>query len=189
MRVVIAVEPSIEVAERLVLLQEDLADSLHALGVDAVWTRGDELRLILRVADLDEGELGYARATVREHVAPLKPFRIETRGSTFLPDDATPRLLAVDTGDGDEHLTILRDAVQTGLSRLALPEEPTPWRPLIRVGRMKTSHASNPLTGVLRRFSDTSYGHTDVTSLIITTSELVDGRVRTRLVDRLPLAG
>lgn len=201
MRVIIAIEPSIAVVERIALLQEDLADALHALGFDAAWNRAHEIRLVLWTGDMEDGELGHARIALRERLADLGPFEFDTRGTHFAPGEDSPRLLVVEAARGAEQLGTLRAAVVEALGGSAgadgsaavdgrpLEGEAPEWRPLIRVGRMKTSHATHPASGVLRPYSETAYGTSAVTDVLVVTTELVGGRVRSRLVDRVDLAG
>lgn len=187
MRVIVAVEPSIAVVERLVLLQEDVSDALHALGVDAVWNRADELRLVLTAHDMSEGDLGHARMALRETLGALQPVPFETKGTTFEPSEDSPRILAAGTGEGADALARLRASVVDALVRLSLPPDLGEWRPLLRVGRMKTSHASNPVQGVIRAYADTSYGRSTAHEVLVVASEAVGGKVHTRLVDRVPI--
>lgn len=189
MRLIVALEPAIPVAERLVLLQEDLADPLHLLGAETRWVAPESLRLTLVAAEIDPGALAFARIAVREAVASAAPFAFTVQGSRFVPDEAQPRLVTVAVTEGADAVASLRDRVFAALAPVGIVAPETPWEPMLAVGRLQTNAHTPPLTGVLRPYSETSYGESTATDLLVATTELSGARVRTRVVDRVTLSG
>lgn len=188
LRLIVAIEPAIPVAERLVLLQEDLADPLHLLGAETRWVAPESLRLTLVAAEIEPGAVAFARIAVRESAATVEPVTFSLRGSRFVLDESQPRLVAVSVEHGAEAIAALRDRVFSALAPVGIAPPETPWEPLLAVGRLQTNAHTPPLTGVLRPYSETSYGESTAADLLVATTELHGARVRTRIVDRVALA-
>ncbi len=190
MRLTIALEPAIPVAERLILLQEDLSDPFHLLGADARWVPPESIRLVLYTGEIEQGALGFARVALREALQTVAPFDYETYGSRFVPDENQPRLVAVGTRAGAEALSALRDVTLTALRPTGpTDEDQLEWRPLTAIARLKTQPGTPPLTGVLRPYSETEYGTSRAVDVVVSVTEVHGGQVRARQLERIPLAG
>jgi 2'-5' RNA ligase len=187
LRVVIAIEPAIPVAERIVLLQEDLTDPFRLLGAEVEWTPAERLRLVLGTVVLEERLLGHVRDQLRARLADVAPVRFETTGALFVPDTSSPRLLAVGTGGGAEALTSLHELVAALLSEVGAPLPDRPWKPWMQVARLRTGPTTSPLDGTVRPYSETQFGATDADEVLLGRAEVTAGAPRHTVVDRIVL--
>lgn len=188
MRLTVAIEPALPVAERLVLLQEDLADPLHHLTADAAWVPAESLRLVLDTRPMDEGALAFARTAVHDACRLAAPFEMQVVGASFVPTPEQPRLVAV-TVVATDALTALQARIEEALRPVSPPPTEVPWRPMISLGRLKTDDRTLPLGGVLRPYSETEFGITQVHDLVLSVTETRRGKVYSRQLDRLSLSG
>lgn len=186
MKAFVALEPSIAVCERLVLLQEDLDDPIHLLGGEIAWRRGDQLRVLLRGFDVEPNHIGWLEGALAESLAALAPPTFSLRGTRFLPSEDRAQFLVTEAASQDGSLERVVSVVNDVLDARGIPRSAGEWRPLLQVGRLRTTDLSPRLHGVARPFSETEYGATTADSAVLWTSTLAAGSLRTRQVRRLP---
>lgn len=186
MRAFVALEPSIEVCERLVLLQEDLADPIHLLGGEIVWRRGDQLRVLLRSFETDPSQLGWIEGALAEALARLKPPSFVIHSTRFLPSEDRAQLLVADVVPDSDGLAVAIATINEVLASRGIAAPLSEWQPLLQIGRLRTTDLSPRLHGVARPFSETPYGSSTCHSAVLSTTTVSRGRLRARQVRRLP---
>ena len=182
---VVSLELSIEVTESLVLLQEDLAQPFRLLGIDAAMVPADRLRLVLRcIRGGEEGALLPLREGLRAVASSCAPFALTTTGTTFLPNEDTGRLLAVGHTDGADRASALARQVGALTDRLGLPPAEAEWASWIQLARVRTPRERALLAGVVRSYSETTFGVSQVTGLVLERHGLKRGRAARATVER-----
>ena len=174
--------------ERLVLLQEDVADPIRLLGGEITWSTAERIRLNLRGGEINPDALHWLRGALRELGEDAKAPEFSVRGARFLPDETTSRLMVAGIGDGLESVETLRERVDEA-TRTLMEDEAGAWAPLIQLGRLRVESDPPTLAGVLRPFSETDFGQTTASHLILVATEVVRGAATSRLVERIPLRG
>ncbi len=184
MRYIIAIEPAISVAERLVLLQEELDDPIRQLGADVRWTPAIHLRLVLRIlSDLDEASSHHLFGELDEWFTHRKSFEFSIGGTQMLPSEDLPRMITVGpsecAGLGD-----LRDGLNDFLSKHGVASEPLAWEPSMLIGRIVSPDRPPALHGLVNAYTDTAYGSTTVREIVTCRSEVIAGIARTSVLRR-----
>lgn len=185
-RLIYALEPGLPVIDRLLLLQEDLAEPLRQLGAEVRWTAADQLRLVLRVLDVPAGAAvdrlrDQARSVARSH----GEFSFGVFGTAFDPTEDAARLLYAGTGPEDAGVAELRRRLDRAIEDAGVPLDPRPWFPRILLGRLRTPRGPVDLEGVLRRHAETDWGRHPIREMVVLQSTLQAGVARMRVVERL----
>ncbi len=180
MRAFLALEPSIAVCERLVLLQEDLSDPLHHLGGDITWRRGEQLRLVVRGFDLRPEQAGWVAGIAKAVVSASPPIEFSLKSAAFLPSADRAQFVGVRVDSGLEAIQALRAALEPELLAAGVEAEATEWAGMLQLGRMRTLEYRPTLSGVVRPYSETDFGSSKTESAVLVTTELVAGRTRER---------
>src|SRR5690554_2341427 len=126
-RLFIAVDLSIGVVEKLVVLQEDLQRQFSARlgdGLNMRWVDAPNIHLTLKfLGETDEALLPMIGQTLAKLGQPLFPFEVECQGMGAFPDASRPRVLwaGMDTRGG-EVLGLLQQAIERDLSELGIAE-------------------------------------------------------------------
>lgn len=189
MRVFLALEPSIAVCERLVLLQEDLSDPLHHLDGDITWRRAEQLRLIIRGFEIRPDQAAWISGIAKSVVAATGAIEFSLRSTEFLPSAERAQFVAVQVDRGAEAIEALRSALEPELLAAGVSPEATEWVPKVQLGRLRTLQYRPTLSGVARPYSETEFGVTKAESAVLVTTDLVGGRARERQSTRLLFGG
>mgnify|MGYP001466995400 CR=1 FL=1 len=185
---VVSLELSIEVTESLVLLQEDLAEPFRLLGIDAAMVPADRLRLVLHcIRGGEDGALLPLREGLRAVASSCTSFSLTTAGTRFLPDEDTGRLLAVGHTDGTNRASALARQVAALTDRLGLPSSESEWANWVQLARVRTPRDRALLAGVVRSYSETTFGVSQVKGLVLERHALKRGRATRATVERFPL--
>lgn len=189
MRAFLALEPSLAVCERLVLLQEDLSDPIHHLDGEVAWRRGDQLRVLIRGFEISPSQLRWVEGALAQALAPLKPIEFTVRGTRFTPSEDCARFLVAGIEIDADVLASLQRVVDSVLQGAGVRAEDREWAPELVIGRLRTVDRHPRLGGVVRAFSETLHGTTTASSAVLTTTELSSDRVRSRQSRRFVLSG
>ena len=186
----LALEPAIPVAERLTVVQEDLAEALHHLGGEMSWTPAEHLRLNLRILENPDGDwlLGL-REQLRQLARSRAPVAWSLQGLSWAPDASIPRLLCAQVPDLPENLAGLQRQIDTLCEALGAASARNEWRPALSLGRLQVPAQPPRLDGLLDRWEHFAWGRTLSREIVITASELQGSVVRWKVVDRIVLAG
>lgn len=188
MRFIVGVELAIPVVDRLVLLQEDLDDSVRQLNGEARWTPAEQIRLNLKIfEDLDAAALPRIRELLAAFCRALRPFSFETAGTRGFPDDTHPRLILTDAQDEGNVLVALREHLERASELIGFSQDSRPWEPAVLIGRVLTPGAPADFRGLLNAYRETRYGPSACRELVLYRSEVVGRRARVRTVDRFAL--
>lgn len=184
MHLVVAIEPSVAIVEQLVVMQEDLADPLRQLGADVEWTPAEQVRLVLRVsANAERGDLARAREVLRTLAKNTVAPTISVHGAFFSPTPEVPRMVMVRAHCPD--LDALQHRIDGGLETAGLGADERAWQPWILVGRLHSSREQPRLSGVLERWSATSFGTFTARELVVSSTRLEGATVRSSIDDRI----
>jgi 2'-5' RNA ligase len=189
MRAFLALEPSIAVCERLVLLQEDLSDPIHHLDGEVAWRRGDQLRLLVRGFEIEPAQLRWVEGALAQALSPLRPIEFTVQGTRFVPSEECARFLVVGVEIATEDVDQLRAAIDPVLTSVGVAPAPQKWVPELVLGRLRTVDRHPRLGGIVRAFSETLHGTTTAGSAVLTTTELAGGRVRAKQSRRFVFTG
>jgi 2'-5' RNA ligase len=186
----LSLEPAIPVAERLTVVQEDLAEALHQLGGEMSWTPAEHMRLNLRIVENPDGDwLLRLREQLRQIARSRGPVAWSLQGLSWAPDASTPRLLCAQVPDMTEGLASLQRQIDTLCEALGAASARNDWHPALALGRLQIPAQAPRLDGLLDRWERSIWGRTLSRELVLTASELQGSTVRWKVIDRVVLAG
>jgi 2'-5' RNA ligase len=187
LRTFIAVDLGKSIRDRLVSLQERLAQS----GAPVKWVELENLHVTLlflgEVEDRDVPAVCRAVADVcREHT----PFPLTVEAAGSFPNARRPRVLWAGIGEGSQELCALHDALETPLLDLGCyRREERRYTPHITIGRVKTERPSDTLAAALARNASWKAGETLIREIQVMSSELTpEGPIYT-VLSRAKLGG
>jgi 2'-5' RNA ligase len=181
---VVAIEPSVAIVEQLIVMQEDLADPLRQLGADVDWTPAEHVRLVLRIsATAERGDRARAREVLRSLAKNTVAPTISVHGAFFAPSPEVPRMVTVRAHCPD--LDGLQHRIDGGLEAAGFGADDRTWQSWILVGRLNASREQPRLSGVLDRWSNTSFGTFTARELVVSTTRLDGATLRTAIDDRI----
>lgn len=190
MRLSLCIDLAIPVVERLVLLQEDLEEPFHHLGIDAEWTAAERLRYAMRVIpDADPSVELRLREVLRTMVSAIAPYRVETFGAQFAPSEEQAQYVVAGHRGGADALASHGRQVEAALETLGVAREVRPAIPVVSLARLKTEREAPVVSGVLRPYSETSFGESEVREWVLYRSEVSRGKEQVRQVERFVLKG
>lgn len=187
-RLWVGIEPSIPVVDRIAVLQEELAEPLHQLGVRVQWIGPEAFRYMLRsVPFVDDAFPGLVRDAVSRIARASGPFDLQTEGTRLQPSLEIPRTVTVGAGEGSDELERLATRVDAALQAAGGPVESRPWTAELLVGRLSTPQRAVDLRGVIEGYARTRYGVTFCRELVVLVSEVVGSDVRWSTISRAEL--
>jgi 2'-5' RNA ligase len=187
LRTFIAVDLGKPIRDRIVSLQEKLAQS----GAPVKWVEVENLHVTLlflgEVEDRTVPAVCQAVADVGQQHAPFT-MTVEAVGS--FPNARRPRVLWVGVGDGVQELCGLHDALEPPLLDLGCyRREERRYTPHITIGRVKTERPSDHLATALAKNTAWKAGEIPVREVLVMSSELTpDGPLYT-VLSRAKLGG
>jgi len=184
-RFVVALDLDIGVVERLVLLQEELADPVRQLGCDVMWTAPDALRMTVSTHDVhNDAETERFRDALRVIAKTTSPISVQVAGTQLFPSESLPRMIVVGTRDGADALDRLHGKLEAAASASG-------WNPLgaykpwIRIGRIRGSDQRPMLQGITSPYAETVYGTSYVKEISLYRSSVVRGEPRLEVRERM----
>ena len=189
-RLFLAVDLSIGVVERLVMLQEAVAARLREHpDVEAVrWVDAPLIHVTLKfLGEAPETMLPELTDRLEALVRPLFPFEVHCRGFGASPDPSRARLLHAGLDDnGAEVMGLLCQAIERDLDAVGFRAEPRPYHPQITLGRLRASRPVD-LRPITDEFADLHIGSSYVRDIVLFESELTRKGPIYRVLDRFPL--
>jgi 2'-5' RNA ligase len=187
LRTFIAVDLGKSIRDRLVSLQERLAQS----GAPVKWVEVENLHVTLlflgEVEDRDVPAVCRAAADVcREHT----PFPLTVEAAGSFPNARRPRVLWAGIGEGTQELCALHDALETPLLELGCyRREERRYTPHITLGRVKSDRPTEKLAAALAKQAGWRGGEIAVQEIQVMSSELKPQGPVYAVLSRARLAG
>jgi 2'-5' RNA ligase len=178
-RLWIAVEPAIPIVDRLLLLQEELEEPLHHLGIPVRWSPGEALRLYLHSAPCgDVSREALVRDAVSAIARSVAPFEWTTEGTEFEPSLEVPRTVSTGTSHGATELQRLAQRLEAAFQSVGFRPDPRPFAANIHIGRVRSSVSAPDVRGVIDAYRATVYGTTFCRELVLLSSSVHGTEVR-----------
>jgi len=186
LRTFIAVDLGKPIRDRLVALQEKLAQT----GAPVKWVEVENLHVTLlflgEVEDRTTPAICQAVAHVCNDLASF-PMTVERAGC--FPNPRRPRILWVGIGDGVQEICQLHDALEPPLLELGCyRREERKYTPHITIGRVKTERPSDKLEPALVKCAGWRAGETTVREVLVMSSELTPQGPAYTILSRSQLA-
>lgn len=189
MNTFLGVELGIQMAERIVVMQEDLSEPLRQLGADVLWTPPHQLRVLLKdFGELLPGQKERLIDLLRAFARATHEFSFSMEAVRFDPSVETPRMLIGEIRDDSGLLEALHTNVEKAAEPLGFRQEIAEWRPWVLIGRCQTHGRRPDLRGVLNAWTGPTLGTTDARELVLFSVERVTQlRARSRVLGRFEL--
>ena len=190
MRLFIAIDVSIKVVENLVLLQEDLQPLIKQLGGRPRWVEAENVHLTLKfIGDIDSALMFTIRDELRELGKNHSPFSFFSQGTGCFPNEEKPRIVYAGIKDGLAQINLLREEIENRLEEKGVQKDNRPFKPHVTVGRIKTSRKEISLAEVIAPYTETEYGESKITEVLLFESRLDPSGPTYRIIERVPLTG
>lgn len=169
-----------EIRDRLVALQEELAEA----APDVKWVEPENLHVtLLFLGEVAQREtLDICRAA-QKAIMDVPAFVISVEGTGCFPNLRRPRTLWVGIGKGSDEIKEVHDAIETPLLEMGnYRRETRGYTPHVTLGRVKGDSPSDVLVKALAKHKTWSAGETIVKAVNVMSSELrSDGPIYTVL--------
>jgi 2'-5' RNA ligase len=178
MRTFIGVPLTLAIRDKLVVLQEQFAES----GVDVKWVEPENLHVtMLFLGEVDAREVLTVCKTVEGVVTAREPFAMRVSGVGCFPNPRRPRTIWAGIEDGSQELVELHDALEPPLMEQGCyRREERAFTPHITLGRVKGESNTLALADAMKQQADWFAGRMTVTEIHVLSSELTkDGPVYT----------
>jgi RNA 2',3'-cyclic 3'-phosphodiesterase len=168
-RTFLAIELEPEVRERLIGLQEKLAQSIP----DVKWVEPENLHLtLLFLGNVDERELPAVCRAAQDAVSELPAFALTIESASCFPNARRPRVLWAGIGSGVQEVVAVHDALETALLELGCyRREERQYTPHITLGRVKSEHPSDRLGQALQKYLAWKGGESRVDEVHVMSSQ------------------
>lgn len=176
LRTFVAVDLGKTIRDRLVSLQERLAQS----GAPVKWVEVENLHVtLLFLGEVDERDVPAVCRVVAETCTAHAPFTIAAETVGCFPNSRRPRTLWVGVGAGTQELCALHDALELPLLDLGCyRREERKYVPHVTVGRVKSERPGANLAAALAKHVAWKAGEVPVRELLVLSSELTpDGPI------------
>jgi 2'-5' RNA ligase len=169
-RTFIAIPVGDEVRQRLVELQETLAEV--APGVK--WVQPANIHLtLLFLGEVDSRELPAICRAVQNTVADHNGFSITVEGAGCFPNARRPRVLWVGIGQGQQEVVAIHDALEKPLLELGCyRREERRYTPHVTLGRIEGNAGTDALSRELAKQKAWKAGELAVDEIHVMSSEL-----------------
>jgi 2'-5' RNA ligase len=179
-RAFLAIEPSEDVLQAMVRLQEKLK---REIGGKMSWTRPQGQHLTLKFfGDISTEDVKNISSVVQNRVAPKLSLNLKIEKPGVFPDVRKPRVLWCGTSGDVEKLSALQKQLDGDFAGIGFPEEDRPFRAHLTLARIKDSHGLTGLGEALTKHSAFTAGEFTCNKLILFQSKLTpQGAVYTKL--------
>jgi 2'-5' RNA ligase len=180
LRTFIAVDVGKPIRERLVSLQERLAQT----GAPVKWVEIDNLHVtLLFLGEVDEREVPAVCRAVADVCQHHRPFLLSVERASSFGNPRRPRTLWVGVNSGAAELRALHDALEPPLLDLGCyRREERKFTPHITIGRVKIDRPNDSLAATLTKLAAWQAGQVHVSEILVLSSELRrDGPIYTVL--------
>lgn len=180
LRTFIAVDLGKAIRDRLVSLQERLAQS----GAPVKWVEAENLHVtLLFLGEVEDRDLPAVCSAVADICREQAPFTMAVEKVGCFGNPRRPRTLWVGVGKGAPEVCAIHDALEAPLLALGCyRREERKYTPHITIGRVRTDRPNNALAAALTKHSGWQAGETLVREILVLSSELTsDGPIYTVL--------
>jgi 2'-5' RNA ligase len=168
-RTFLAVDLAKPIRERIVALQEELAQT----GIEIKWTEPENLHVTLVfLGEVADREVPRVCSIASEAVQGRSPFRLMVETVGCFPNPRRPRIVWVGTGQGKQELVQIHDALEPPLFELGYRREERRYAPHITLGRVKGDRPSERLAATLAKHSGWQGGEMIAQEICVMGSEL-----------------
>ena len=164
-RLFVAADLSVNVVERLVLLQRHV----EAAQLDRVrWVEPGNIHVTLKfLGEVGEELVPFVSEVLRDLSRPLFPFEVTCCRLDAFPDLEQPQVLwAGLDASGAEVMGLLRQTIEQGLSELGFAPDARPFVPHLTLGRVKGTDAVQ-LVEEVKRHRTVDFGVSYVKDLVL----------------------
>lgn len=186
-RLFLALDLSIAVAERMVLIQEELARVLPK-EASARLVAPENIHVTLKfIGEVDALMVPVIATRITEVTRPLFPFEFRCIGAGCFPSNEAAQIVWAGLDDqGAEVMGLLHQTFENELENVGISPDPREYRPHVTLARLRAERAVD-VTGFIETLSDVDLGVNYVRDVILFASELTkDGPVY-RVVQRFAL--
>jgi 2'-5' RNA ligase len=187
LRTFIAVDLGKPIRDRLVSLQERLAES----GAAVKWVEVENLHVtLLFLGEVDERDVPAVCRAAADACKEHAPFTMAIETVGCFPTPRRPRTLWVGVGTGAQELCALHDALEPPLLDLGCyRREERKYTPHVTVGRVKTERRTDTLAAALANQAGWRAGVVPVRELLVLSSELTPNGPIYTVLSRAKLGG
>lgn len=188
-RLFVAVDLSIKVVERLVLVQEELADSVSKRDdVDVRWVDAPNIHVTLKfLGETDPALAELVDERLAALVRPLFPFEVRCEGLGAFPGVDSARVLWAGLDPkGAEVMGLLRLAIERELHELGFGPDEREYKPHVTLGRVRARRPAD-LTDEVAQFETMQIGECWVRDLVLFESILEPDGPRYAVLNRYQL--
>jgi 2'-5' RNA ligase len=170
LRTFIAIDLGKPIRDRLVTLQERLAQS----GAPVKWVEIENLHVtLLFLGEVDERDVPAVCGAVAGVCKENAPFSLSVESVGSFPNTRRPRTLWVGIGAGAQEVCALHDGLEPPLLDLGCyRREERRYTPHITIGRVKTERPSDTLATALAKHAAWQAGEVFVREVLVLSSEL-----------------
>jgi 2'-5' RNA ligase len=170
LRTFLALDPGKPLHERLLSLQEKLAES----GADVKWVESANLHLTLHfLGEVEDRDLAGICRVTSDVAANLERFTVSLHGVGCFPNPRRPRVIWVGVSEGREAVMELHAALEQPLLDLGCyRRESRPFTPHLTLGRVNSDKGSERLTASLAARGNWHGGETSIEEVLVMSSEL-----------------
>jgi 2'-5' RNA ligase len=168
----LAVDVSLEMVERIVMVQEDLSPLVKERGGRSRWVSAPNIHLTLKsIGEVDEALLVDICEVVEKLASSLVPFKVSVKGLGFFPSMQMPRVLCSRVDQGLELVERLQKVLDNRLLSIGIAKDERPFEAMLHIGRVLTPDGSIDLSD-LEGTDEVDFGHTYIKSIMLVQTEL-----------------
>jgi len=181
-RAFLAIEPSEEVLQAIVRLQEKLK---REIGGRISWTRTQGQHLTLKFfGDISMDDVSKISEAVKTRVVAGWSLSLKIEKLDVFPDTRKPRVLWCGISEDAAKLAALQKQLDDDFAGIGFPAEDRPFRAHLTLGRIKDSHGLTGLDEAMKKHVAFAAGEFTSKELILFQSQLTpQGAVYTRLAE------
>jgi len=184
-RTFIAVEISEPVRQRAAALQQKLARTTPGVK----WVEEANLHItLLFLGEVDNLDLVPICRIVKQQAAKLPPFTFEVSGLGVFPSVRRPKVLWAGIRDGGDELKTLHENLEGPLLELgSYRREERAFSPHLTLGRLDSEVREGAWTPILTEHEEWTAGFSQVTQILVMSSDLRRAGPTYNVVGRAPL--
>ncbi len=168
-RLFIAVEPQLDVVENYRLVQRDLIKFIAERKAVMTPMPAELCHITLKyIGSLHEDNFQLLIDLLDDVASRNKAFKIKNGGVGAFPSSSKPRIIYIDTLEGQKHIHALVDDIENSLSPYQVFErERRPYKAHMTLGRIRTPDCSIDLADVTAALTDVSIGSSYIDELVL----------------------
>ena len=186
-RAFLAIEPSEDVLQAMVRLQEKLKREISGR---MNWTRPQGQHLTLKFfGDISIEDTNNIIKTVQNRVASKSPLNLKIEKLGVFPDARKPRVLWCGITGDVKKLSVLQQQLDSDFADIGFPAEDRPFRAHLTLCRIKDSHGLTGIIEALTKYSAFTAGEFTSKELVLFQSNLTPQEPIYTKLAVFPLAG